>query len=192
MKNYKLSPLFYSGKGLVKGSLTLISGEPGIGKSTLIMQVAANIAEKYGSVLYVSGEESEEQIKMRADRICPSISDNLFVLAETDMENIYVACENIKPGFLIIDSIQTMYTRELESAPGSVSQVRACSGMLMRMTPLRLHDVPGLLPLPGRGAPDRGVRGGGAVRPGPRGPLRQRPRTVRPGPARVFCFAIIS
>lgn len=121
------------GKGLVKGSLTLISGEPGIGKSTLIMQVAANIAEKYGSVLYVSGEESEEQIKMRADRICPSISDNLFVLAETNMENIYVACENITPGFLIIDSIQTMYTRELESAPGSVSQVRACGGMLMRM-----------------------------------------------------------
>ena len=73
------------------------------------------------------------QIKMRADRICPSISDNLFVLAETNMENIYVVCENINPGFLIIDSIQTMYTRELESAPGSVSQVRACGGMLMRM-----------------------------------------------------------
>ena len=121
------------GKGLVKGSLALISGEPGIGKSTLIMQVAGHIAGKYGSVLYVSGEESEEQIKMRADRVCPSISDSLFVLAETNMENVSVACENIKPKFLIIDSIQTMYTQEIDSAPGSVSQVRACGNILMRI-----------------------------------------------------------
>lgn len=139
------------GNGMVKGSLTLISGEPGIGKSTLIIQVAENMARKYGPVLYVSGEESEEQIKMRADRVCGmadsggepvsgsvsgaggSISENLFVLAETNMENVMAVCETVKPIFLIIDSIQTMYTRELDSAPGSVSQVRTCGNMLMQI-----------------------------------------------------------
>ena len=139
------------GNGMVKGSLTLISGEPGIGKSTLIIQVAENMARKYGPVLYVSGEESEEQIKMRADRVCgtadsggepvsgsvsgagDSISENLFVLAETNMENVMAVCETVKPFFLIIDSIQTMYTQELDSAPGSVSQVRTCGNMLMQI-----------------------------------------------------------
>ncbi|MDY2959214.1 MAG: DNA repair protein RadA [Hornefia sp.] len=133
------------GHGMVKGSLTLISGEPGIGKSTLIIQAAENIARKYGPVLYVSGEESEEQIKMRADRVCgeiknlnnredaENISDNLFVLAETNMENIMAVCETVKPEFLIVDSIQTMYTQDLDSAPGSVSQVRACGNMLMQI-----------------------------------------------------------
>ena len=121
------------GGGLVKGSLVLISGEPGIGKSTLIIQAAANIAKENGPVLYVSGEESEEQIKMRADRVCPELSEEVFVLAETNMENIVTACENVKPKFLIIDSIQTMYTQELDSVPGSVSQVRACGNMLMRI-----------------------------------------------------------
>lgn len=121
------------GGGLVKGSLILISGEPGIGKSTLIIQAAANIAKTTGTVLYVSGEESEEQIKMRADRVCPNMGDDLFVLAETNMENIMVACENVKPKFLVIDSIQTMYTQELDSVPGSVSQVRACGNMLMKV-----------------------------------------------------------
>lgn len=135
------------GNGMVKGSLTLISGEPGIGKSTLIIQVAENMARKYGLVLYVSGEESEEQIKMRADRVCGtadsggepvsgsggSISENLFVLAETNMENVMAVCETVKPIFLIIDSIQTMYTQELDSAPGSVSQVRTCGNMLMQI-----------------------------------------------------------
>lgn len=121
------------GGGLVRGSLTLISGEPGIGKSTIILQAAANIAEKYGSVLYVSGEESEEQIKMRADRICGRIPENLFILSETNMENIIIQQENIKPSFLIIDSIQTMYSEVLDSAPGSVSQVRLCGNELMRI-----------------------------------------------------------
>lgn len=139
------------GNGMVKGSLTLISGEPGIGKSTLIIQVAENMARQYGPVLYVSGEESEEQIKMRADRVCGmadsggepvsgsvsgaggSISETLFVLAETNMENVMAVCETVKPIFLIIDSIQTMYTRELDSAPGSVSQVRTCGNMLMQI-----------------------------------------------------------
>jgi len=121
------------GGGLVKGSLTLISGEPGIGKSTLIVQAASNIAKSCGKVLYVSGEESEEQIKMRADRVCPGMTDDLFVMSETNMENIESTVEQMDPGFLIIDSIQTMYTSDLDSAPGSVSQVRACGTVLMKL-----------------------------------------------------------
>ena len=121
------------GGGIVRGSLILISGEPGIGKSTIIIQAAANIAKSQGTVLYVSGEESEEQVKMRADRVCPDLSDNLYILAETNMENIMTACDNLKPKFLIIDSIQTMYTQEIDSVPGSVSQVRACGNKLMKI-----------------------------------------------------------
>lgn len=130
------------GGGLVPGSLTLISGEPGIGKSTIILQAAQHIAETKGRVLYVSGEESEEQIKMRADRVCRSadgetgsgcISDNLFILAETNIENVAAVCRTLEPEFLIVDSIQTMYSVDLESAPGSVSQVRICGNELMRI-----------------------------------------------------------
>ena len=121
------------GGGLVKGSLTLISGEPGIGKSTMIIQAAANLAKSLGTVLYVSGEESEAQIKMRADRVCGTLSENLYILAETNMENIVAACENLKPKFLIIDSIQTMYTQTLDSVPGSVSQVRDVGNQLMKL-----------------------------------------------------------
>lgn len=132
------------GGGLVSGSLTLISGEPGIGKSTMIIQAAANIAADKGVVLYVTGEESEEQIKMRADRVCAAVndkvSDNLFILAETNMENIDAVCQQIKPTFLIIDSIQTMYSAELDSAPGSVSQVRACGNDLMRIG--KVYNIP--------------------------------------------------
>ena len=121
------------GGGLVKGSLILISGEPGIGKSTIIIQAASNIAENYGRVLYVSGEESAEQIKLRADRVCKGSLDQLFLLAETNMENIVKVAEELNPSFLIIDSIQTMYSDVLESAPGSVSQVRACGNELMKI-----------------------------------------------------------
>lgn len=121
------------GGGLVPGSLTLISGEPGIGKSTIIIQAAAHIAAAKGTVLYVSGEESEEQIKMRADRVCGKIPDGLLILAETNIESISDVCEKTEPEFLIIDSIQTMYSSELDSAPGSVSQVRACGNELMRI-----------------------------------------------------------
>ena len=121
------------GGGLVPGSLTLISGEPGLGKSTIIMQAAANIAAGEGRVLYVSGEESEEQIKMRADRICRDLSRDLFILAETSMSNVAAVAEELNPRFVIIDSIQTMYMEELDSAPGSVSQVRACGNELMRI-----------------------------------------------------------
>lgn len=128
------------GGGMVKGSLTLISGEPGIGKSTIIIQAASNIGAKYGKVLYVSGEESEEQIKMRADRVCRTLTDNLFILAETNMENIAVMAEELKPEFMVIDSIQTMYTGDLDSAPGSVSQVRACGNELMRIG--KTYNIP--------------------------------------------------
>ncbi|MBQ6608750.1 MAG: DNA repair protein RadA, partial [Firmicutes bacterium] len=121
------------GGGIVKGSLTLISGEPGIGKSTIIIQTAANIAARGMKVLYVSGEESEEQIRLRADRVCASIPDTLFVLAETNMENVEAVCENMKPDFLIVDSIQTMYSGQLDSAPGSISQVRQTGNQLMRL-----------------------------------------------------------
>ncbi|MCQ2547733.1 MAG: DNA repair protein RadA [Clostridia bacterium] len=121
------------GGGLVEGSLTLISGEPGIGKSTLILQAAANIAKNLGTVLYVSGEESEEQIKIRADRVCKDLDGNLLVVSETNLDNIIDMCEEIKPKFLIIDSIQTMYSSEIDSAPGSVSQVRVCGNILMKL-----------------------------------------------------------
>ena len=118
----------------------MISGEPGIGKSTMIIQAAANLAKSQGTVLYVSGEESEEQIKMRADRVCPDLSEDLYILAETNMENITAVCENLKPKFLVIDSIQTMYTQTLDSVPGSVSQVRDIGNQLMKLG--KTNDIP--------------------------------------------------
>ena len=127
------------GGGLVKGSLTLISGEPGIGKSTIILQAAARIAAQYGPVLYVTGEESEEQVRMRADRVCAhpaaadTIPDNLYILSETNIERITQITGEMKPIFLIVDSIQTMYSGDIESAPGTVSQVRLCANELMRI-----------------------------------------------------------
>lgn len=121
------------GGGMVKGSLTLISGEPGIGKSTLLMQTADSISKGGRKVLYVSGEESEIQLKMRADRICGEISDNFMVLSETNMENIAQCAVETETGFIIVDSIQTVYSSALDSAPGSVSQVRACGNELMRL-----------------------------------------------------------
>lgn len=119
------------GDGIVLGSLILISGEPGIGKSTLIIQAANNIATTYGKVLYVSGEESEEQVKIRADRVCSEISENLYIFPETNLENVLSHCENMQPCFLVIDSIQTMYSSSIDSVAGSVSQIRACSNLLM-------------------------------------------------------------
>lgn len=121
------------GGGIVKGSLTLIAGEPGIGKSTIILQTANNLAKEYGKILYVSGEESEEQIKMRADRIIKNAPENLFLLAETNIESICQTVTDLKPEFLIIDSIQTMYTDALDSAPGSVSQIRSSTNELMKI-----------------------------------------------------------
>lgn len=128
------------GGGIVPGSLTLISGEPGIGKSTLIAQAAGMIAGKYGNVLYVSGEESEEQVKLRADRVLGEISDSLYIYPETNIENIMAACEEIKPCFLIIDSIQTMFSASADSVAGSLTQIRECSGQLIRYA--KNNDVP--------------------------------------------------
>ena len=139
------------GGGIVLGSLILISGEPGIGKSTIIVQTANNIANQYGKVLYVSGEESEEQVKLRADRVChtlnnascnaqPSVSDNLYIFPETSMDNIIAVCEDVKPAFLVIDSIQTMYTADVDSVAGSITQIRACSNMLMKFA--KTNNVP--------------------------------------------------
>lgn len=125
------------GGGIVPGSLVLVSGEPGIGKSTIIIQAAANIAEKTGRVLYVSGEESEEQIKLRADRVCGTLSGDLLSLSETNIESVSMAVEETDAKFLIIDSIQTMYSGELDSAPGSISQVRVCGSELMRIGKVR-------------------------------------------------------
>jgi DNA repair protein RadA/Sms len=120
------------GGGLVKGSLTLISGDPGIGKSTLLLQCAHNIAKTYGKVLYVSGEESEEQIKIRGDRLGAK-SENLYIVSETSMDLIEGHIEMMRPVFVIIDSIQTVYSDKVVSAPGSVSQVRECANGLMRI-----------------------------------------------------------
>lgn len=120
------------GGGLVKGSLVLISGGPGIGKSTLLMQVADNIAKGYGKVLYVSGEESEEQLKMRAQRL-ETLTPSLLVVSETNLELIEQYIHDIKPAFVIIDSIQTVFNPELSSAPGSVTQVRECTGRILRV-----------------------------------------------------------
>ncbi len=113
------------GGGLVPGSLILIGGDPGIGKSTLLLQMSAGLATG-GQVLYVTGEESPQQIKLRANRLNVP-AENLFILTETNMTAILEHTQQLSPKFLIIDSIQTMYMDELESAPGSISQVRECA-----------------------------------------------------------------
>jgi len=117
------------GGGLVPGSMILLGGEPGIGKSTLMLQIAARSTKL--KVLYVSGEESEQQIKMRAERIGIQNPD-CFVLAETGMQRIFQHISNIKPELLVIDSIQTLQTDTIESSPGSVSQIRECTAELLR------------------------------------------------------------
>lgn len=117
------------GGGLVKGSLVLIGGEPGIGKSTLVLQTILKLHDL--KVLYVSGEESYRQLKMRADRLTPD-SQNCLILCETNLEQIFVQAQNVQPDLLIIDSIQTIFTELVESSPGSVSQVRECSAAILK------------------------------------------------------------
>ena len=117
------------GGGLVPGSLVLIGGEPGIGKSTLILQTVLGLREI--KTLYISGEESARQLKLRADRI-NSNSENCFIVCETNLEQIFVHIQNLKPEFVIIDSIQTVFTDAVESSPGSVSQVRECSAAILK------------------------------------------------------------
>ena len=120
------------GGGIVKGSLVLVGGDPGIGKSTLLLQVCRNLAGQQKKVLYISGEESLQQIKIRAERI-GVFDEHLVLLCETNLEVIRAVIEREKPEFVIIDSIQTMYNEEVSSAPGSVSQVRESTGVFMQI-----------------------------------------------------------
>ena len=117
------------GGGLVKGSLVLIGGEPGIGKSTLVLQTVLSLDKL--RTLYVSGEESSRQIKLRADRLGNN-NPNCYVLCETNLDNIFTHAKNVNPDILIIDSIQTIYTDLVESSPGSITQVRECSAALLK------------------------------------------------------------
>jgi DNA repair protein RadA/Sms len=124
------------GGGLVPGSLILFGGEPGIGKSTLLLQLAVQVQLK---VLYVSGEESDQQIKMRAERIGEN-NRNCYILTETNIQNIFKQSEETSPELLIIDSIQTLYSSQIESAPGSISQIRECTAQLLRYA--KMTEVP--------------------------------------------------
>ena len=120
------------GGGIVQGSLVLVGGDPGIGKSTLLLQMCKNLSDREISVLYVSGEESLRQIKLRAERI-GTFRNSLKLLCETNLEDIRQVLEKEKPEVVIIDSIQTMYNEEVSSAPGSVSQVREATAAFMQI-----------------------------------------------------------
>jgi DNA repair protein RadA/Sms len=130
------------GGGLVPGSLVLIGGEPGIGKSTLLLQIALSI--KNFKILYITGEESAQQIKLRAERIKTDNSQSsCFILCETQLENIFLHLEKEKPGIIIIDSIQTIFTDKIESSAGSVSQIRECTALILKYA--KIHSIPVLL-----------------------------------------------
>src|SRR5207249_11722931 len=120
------------GGGLVAGSLILVGGEPGIGKSTLLLQVSGAIASATGPVLYVSGEESIEQVKMRAERL-DIAGERLYLLASIELDVIAEAVSRLKPALVIVDSIQTVLSSHITSAPGSISQVRECTLQLMQL-----------------------------------------------------------
>src|SRR5437764_9331635 len=127
------------GGGVVPGSLILIGGDPGIGKSTLLLQVADKLSGQGARVLYVSGEESERQIKMRGERLGLE-AENLYLLPETNLENIFDEIERSAPGAAIVDSIQTVFSSKMESAPGSVSQVREVAGQFLMLA--KNHTIP--------------------------------------------------
>lgn len=120
------------GGGIVEGALMLIGGDPGIGKSTLLLQVCANLCQLGQRVLYVSGEESAKQIKLRANRLGIA-SDTLYILAENALDNVEERVKELGPDVAVIDSIQTMYRPDMASAPGSVSQIRECTSQIMRL-----------------------------------------------------------
>jgi DNA repair protein RadA/Sms len=124
------------GGGIVPGSLVLIGGDPGIGKSTLLLTVSAGLAESHGPILYVSGEESAEQIKLRADRLALR-GEQLYVLTETNLERVLDQIDRAAPTLVVVDSIQTMYLEELTSAAGSVGQLRECAVRLQRLAKAR-------------------------------------------------------
>lgn len=121
------------GGGLISGSIILIAGDPGVGKSSLTLAVCAYVARNERRVLYITGEESARQIRMRAERL-NALADELYICAENNFERITQHVEKISPELLIVDSIQTIYKSDIESAPGSVSQVRECSAGLMRLS----------------------------------------------------------
>lgn len=127
------------GGGLVPGSLVLVGGDPGIGKSTLALQAASSVAASQGLTLYVTGEESAQQTKLRASRL-GVITENLYVLTETSFEHIRNYAESLGPKLIVIDSIQTVYTESIPSAPGSVAQVRECTGFLLQMA--KTYNIP--------------------------------------------------
>ena len=137
------------GGGLVPGSLVLLGGEPGIGKSTLTLQTVLGMSER--KILYVSGEESAHQLKMRAERLLTSsqqttsdtLQDNLLILTETSLENIFNYIKEVKPEIVIIDSIQTISTEDVDSSPGSITQVRECASALLRFA--KSSSVPVIL-----------------------------------------------
>ena len=122
---------FVLGGGIVPGSMVLVGGEPGIGKSTLLLQVAARVNERGGSALYVTGEESPLQVKLRADRLGESAGD-VELLSETLLETVLATASARAPSVMIVDSIQTVFTADLEGAPGNVGQVRESAARLMR------------------------------------------------------------
>lgn len=128
------------GGGLVTGSLVLVGGEPGIGKSTLLLQIALNL--KGLRILYITGEESEQQIKMRANRVGAS-NDDCFILAETLTQNIFQHIENIKPQLVVIDSIQTLHTNFIDSSAGSISQIRECATEFQKYA--KITNIPVIL-----------------------------------------------
>lgn len=125
------------GGGIVLGSVTLIGGEPGIGKSTLLLQLALKMKKK---ILYVSGEESASQIKMRADRLADAKNPNCYLFTETSLEKILHEAKKLQPDFVIIDSIQTLQSQHIESSPGTVSQIRECSNEIISYA--KDHNVP--------------------------------------------------
>jgi len=127
------------GGGVVAGSVILIGGDPGIGKSTLLLQTLFGLSKHYGAVLYVSGEESPEQIKIRSERLSIN-SEDIILISETSLESIIHHVSKVTPKALVVDSIQTVYTEELVSAPGSVSQVRDCASKLMLFA--KRSDIP--------------------------------------------------
>src|SRR5438876_2865429 len=128
------------GGGIVPGSLVLIGGDPGIGKSTLLLEVSDKLAANYGKVLYVSGEESERQIKLRGERLGINPT-GLYLLPETCLERIFQEIDRLDPQAVVVDSVQTVFSMKLESAPGSVSQVREVAGQFLMLAKNRTIPV---------------------------------------------------